>query len=215
MKHAFWFCILLIGFSGCVMFHASTLIVYTRHDFRNSFQKYLIKDGYVKYYAVDTSVVPDTTWMEVYFDDFGSREYIRIKSKTEKSEWYKTDSIQYSGTAQGYFESPVPRREDVPMEKAVLNRTSKFSNGAYMHKPMDRKFTENRKYKRLVGGFCWSYINVDSVQENCDVLYYGGVPISMHINNRHHVYKYRNVVAETIDTTVAFPLVLKIKSADE
>lgn len=199
----------IISSSGCFFPHSHTMVEYINHDFHNSYRKYLIKDGYVKYFAVDTSAIPDTSWIEIYFDDFGAREYIHFKSKSIDAEWYKTDSIQYAKSWNGHFESPEKRKGDVTTEKVVVNSTSRHGNGAYTHKATDRKFIESKKYKKLVGGFCWTYLNADSGKVDCDVLYYYGVPIDIDIYSREN-YQYRTVRAEMIDTMVAFPVVLRI-----
>lgn len=199
--------LIAIATVACVM-NKPAMSQYINYDFKNSFRKYMVKDGYVKYFVVDT--LKDTSWIDVYFDDFGAREYIHFKSKSVDAEWYKSDSIQYAKSWSGYFESPERREEDVTTEKVVINPTSRFTNGAYWHKPMAKKFTANKKYKNLVGGYCWTYLNADSGRVDCNVLYYCGLPIDIRIYHREN-YKYRLVRAETIDTMAAFPVVLKVR----
>lgn len=192
---------------GCVFMGAFTghteIPAYIKHDFHGTYRKYLVKDGYIRYEMFDTTAAHDTTWVDLYFDNYGAREYIRAYNERTETAYYKIDSVQYR-SSRDYFDSAYARRFDFLFEGAVMNKTSKLSNLAYTHKPMDVKFQKKRC------AHAWTYALMDSVKYECAVSYYMGIPVHMHMYG-HPMFAYRTIRASIIDTNAVFPIVIKVK----
>ncbi len=176
---------------------------YAKIDFKNTYQKYEVKDGFVNYQIIykhaDQSV--DTATYEVYFNDYGAEEYILEKSKNGQTEFYKKDSTQYQRKEkEAWFEQSKSREFNYLFEKIITNETSKHYQDFMVGLPLNSRYLGKRCNQFQKGRLKNSYA--------ANAIYYQGIPMS---------YAYQDPIVQNklqairVDTNVHFPLVIKVK----
>jgi len=176
---------------------------YASIDFKNSYQKYTIKDGFVKYQIIDKHADQsvDTITYEVYFNDYGAEEYILETSKNGRQEFYKKDSIQYQRNAEDqWFGQRKPRELNYLFEKMITNQTSRLSQDFAVDKP------QNHRY---LGLLCNRFdgARLEKSYPN-KATFYRGIPLSFHY---HDPIIDNQLDATLVDTNQRFPPIIKIK----
>ncbi|HAS38911.1 MAG TPA: hypothetical protein DCS93_00460 [Microscillaceae bacterium] len=176
---------------------------YTKIDFKNSYQKYAVKDGFVKYQIIDkhTDQSVDTITYEVYFDHYGAEEYILETSKNGPQAFYKKDSIQYQKNADNqWFEQPKPREFNYLFEKMITNQTSRHYQKFFGGKPSNHRYLGKRCNRFHIARLESSY--------STNAIFYRGIPLSFHY---HDPIIDNQLDAIVVDTNQRFPPVIKIK----
>lgn len=195
VKHLIGAIVLLVV--SCAIFDlAPEYRSYKRTGVKKTYKKYLIKNGFIQYKLFRKT---DTLLCNVYFDDFGATEYLKISSGNDTKEFYKKDGAQYQKSTKGWSEKKTPRKADYIFEHLVIKKTSKLYNGTEMRK---RNFSRFKKKKTL----CFFAVNNKLTPRlSGQVNSYRGIPLG------YRKGKKRILKAIQLDTSREFPLALKIK----
>ncbi|OJJ15519.1 hypothetical protein BKI52_37160 [marine bacterium AO1-C] len=176
---------------------------YANIDFKNSYRKYSIQDGFIHYQIIQKRANKsiDTVKYEVYFNDYGAEEFIREVSKKGTQEFYKKDSIQYQRASdKQWFEQKNTRQFNYLFEKMITNGTSLHYKDFFSGKPMNSKYLGRRCNQFHMARLKNSYPT--------SATFYRGIPLKFNHADAIVTHKLSTL---KIDTSQRFPLVLKIK----
>lgn len=199
--------VILFILTSCIASEKAPSDEFYKHDFQGSYQKYLVKEGLIKYEMITKdSLKADTTYIDLYFDHHGAKEYYVINRNGKIKELLKVDSLQYSKKESEHaFTFSGLREHDLLIEKFVINNTSKLYSGLYCGKRTNLK-VDGKACERCNHAFFES-------SSKFMLTHFRGIPIecfSLIAISSSHDHE-TSIKTTEIDTNFKFPLILNIK----
>ncbi len=189
------------------------VIAYSQFDFQNSYKKYLVKEGFVKYEVVKSvNEKLDTSMLEIFFDNYGSEELIKESNNNLFREFYKKDSIQYEKDKNNWFSFRSTRRLDFHVERLVFNKTSRHYESLMCGKPTDSNFNKERGFSCLYGISRYGSGDVE-LFNRASISYYKGIPVGY---KEHIIGEPSNEISIQLielDTSTIFPVGIKVSKS--